>query len=342
MIKKRIAILTEHKSINYGSVLQLYALYNLLSERHDVTVLNYRALRYHLKEYKDFFFKLSLKKIRNARTLYSKIRPYVSKLNHVPKEMLFSSKKISNYHFDKIVVGSDEMWNFNNPYRGKDLTFFGENWNCDNKVSFATSFGSTKNFLELEDTIRDLINKFSLISVRDFHSKALLKDIGIDASLVLDPTYMFNFEEKNIEGLENYVFVYGYFDKETTKHIIEYCKKNYLKTLSPQASNNWCDKIIPLSPTEWIDHLYSCKYVFTSSFHGTIFSVKFKKNFMYFYDYWSFNKVINILDYLGLKNNHFTDHKSFETLNSINNYDDNFVLKINQLIKDTQEFIKKI
>ena len=63
---------------------------------------------------------------------------------------------------------------------------------------------------------------------------------------------------------------------------------------------------------------------------------------MYFYDYWSFNKVINILDYLGLKNNHFTDHKSFETLNSINNYDDNFVLKINQLIKDTQEFIKKI
>ena len=229
--------------------------------------------------------------------------------------MLFSTKKLSNYQFDKIVVGSDEMWNFNNPYRGKDLTFFGQNWNCDHKVSFATSFGSTKNFLELEDTIKDLINKFSLISVLSSVLSGTFLNTPIDSSLVLDPTYMFDFEEKNIEGLDNYVFVYGYFDKETTKYIIEYCKRNNLKTLSPQASNNWCDKIIPLSPTEWIDHLYSCKYVFTSSFHGTIFSVKFKKNFMYFYDYWSFNKVINILDHLGLKNNYFIDHKSIEFFN---------------------------
>ena len=39
MIKAKVAILTEHKSVNYGSVLQTHSLYNVLSKRNEVVEL---------------------------------------------------------------------------------------------------------------------------------------------------------------------------------------------------------------------------------------------------------------------------------------------------------------
>ena len=111
MNKAKVAILTEHKSVNYGSVLQTHSLYNVLSKRNEVYILNYRALKYHLKEFKDFFFKFDLNKIQNSISLYKKIRGFVNPLKHQPTKLLHFKKKISNFYFDKIVVGSDEMWN---------------------------------------------------------------------------------------------------------------------------------------------------------------------------------------------------------------------------------------
>lgn len=342
MKKTKVAILTEHKSVNYGSVLQTHALYNVLSKRNDVYILNYRALKYHLKEFKDFFLKPDLKKIQNSISLYKKIRGFLSNLNHQPKKLLHSKKKIHNFYFDKIVVGSDEMWNFNNPYRGKDFSFFGENWNCDQKISYATSFGATMDITEFKERIQKNLKKFSSISIRDFHSKKILDEIGISSEVVLDPTFMWNFNEKKIDFLENYIFVYGYFDAKTARDISEYCKENNLKTFTPQASNKWCDKIIAISPTEWVDYLYSCKYVFTSSFHGSIFSIKFRKKFIYFKDYWSFNKVYNILEYLGLQENLFLDKNTFGVLKNENIFKEDFNLKINSLLKNSSNFLEKI
>ena len=342
MKKNKVAILTEHKSINYGSVLQTHSLYNILSKKNDVYIFNYRALKYHLKEFKDFFFTFDLKKIEHSISLYRKIRKFISPLKHQPIKLVHPKKKISNFYFDKIVVGSDEMWNYNNPYRRKDFTFFGENWNCKKKLSYATTFGSTNDISDFKDRIKKNLESFSSISIRDFHSKKILDEIGISSEIVMDPTFIWNFNEKKIEFLENYVFVYGYFDKNTSKNIVEYCKKNNLKTFTPQASNKWCDLVLAVSPTEWVDYLFSSKYVFTSSFHGTIFSIKFKKNFIYFWDYWSFNKVYNILEYLGFKKNYFQDENSFEVLKNKNAFEGDFNLKINSLIDRSNKFIDKI
>ncbi len=342
MKKSKVAILTEHKSVNYGSVLQTLSLYNILSKKNDVYILNYRALKYHLKEFKDFFFKFDLKKIQNSVSLYKKIRGFMKPLNHQPQKLLYSKKKISNFYFDKIVVGSDEMWNYNNPYRGKDFTFFGENWNCDKKISYATSFGATSDISEFKDRILRNLKTFNSISIRDFHSKKILDELGVFSELVLDPTFMWDFNQKKIEFLKNYVFVYGYFDEVTSKNISDYCKQNNLKTFTPQASNKWCDVVSAISPSEWVDYLFSCKYVFTSSFHGTIFSIKFRKKFVYFKDYWSFNKVYNILEYLGLKDNFFQDKNTFEVLKNKNTFNESFVLKINLLIKNSNKFLDKI
>ena len=263
-------------------------------------------------------------------------------LKHHPSKLLYSKKNISNFYFDKIVVGSDEMWNYNNPYRGKDFTFFGENWSCEKKISYATSFGATKNITEFKERIQKNLKKFSSISIRDFHSKKILDEIGISSEVVLDPTFMWDFNEKKIDFLKNYVFVYGYFDAKTAEDISEYCKENNLKTFTPQASNKWCDEIIAISPSEWVDYLYSCKYVFTSSFHGTIFSIKFRKKFIYFKDYWSFNKVYNILEYLGFKENLFLDKNTFGILKNENIFKEEFNFKINSLIENSKIFLEKI
>lgn len=342
MKKNKIAILTEHKSINYGSVLQTHSLYNILSKKNNVYILNYRGFKYHLKEFKDFFFKFDLKKIQNSVSLYGKIRGFMRPLNHQPTKLLHSKKKISSFYFDKIVVGSDEMWNYNNPYRGKDFTFFGENWNCKEKVSYATSFGATNDIADFKVRIQKNLKNFSSISIRDFHSKKILDEIGISSEVVLDPTFMWDFKEKKIDFLRNYVFVYGYFDTNTSKSIIKYCKQNNLKTFTPQSSNKWCDVVLAISPTEWVDYLFSSKYVFTSSFHGTIFSIKYRKNFIYFWDYWSFNKVYNILEHLSLKNHFFQNENTFKVLKKENTFENDYNSKINSLIDNSNKFLDKI
>ena len=54
-----------------------------------------------------------------------------------------------------------------------------------------------------------------------------------------------------------------------------------MKLISVDYSNSWCDKnIIDIDPFEWLGYFKNAKYVLTSTFHGTIFSLKYKSRLL--------------------------------------------------------------
>ena len=77
--------------------------------------------------------------------------------------------KVSHEKYEKdfYIYGSDEIWNYENPFFKYDSFFFGKN-NFFKKIAYAVSIGNL-NFKEnsLPEEIKKNINSFNNISVRD-------------------------------------------------------------------------------------------------------------------------------------------------------------------------------
>lgn len=343
MNKKTIGILTEHNTINYGSFLQCYALQNILSKNFNIKIINYKKFGIVMKELFDLLknknFLNELKKIQSFKKFQKRF------FNYHPRNLKNSITNTILKNIDCVIIGSDEMWNYKNPYRGYNEYYFGNFKKKNLKIiSYATSFGAVNDLKLKKDRIVNLLNNFNLISVRDSHSLKLISDLKQDKYLILDPTYISDFPiDKDLNLKENYVFVYGFFEKEYKKVIKEYCKNQNLYTICCQPSNaDWCNKYIPLNPFEWVTIIKKSKINFISSFHGTVFSIKHRKKFIYFPEYWSNNKVSPTLDLMGLKSCNFKNVGEINN-NKLNNiYNENFVKNEKKLLEDTHLFLKKI
>ena len=131
------------------------------------------------------------------------------------------SKKFVSLNYDKnllSIYGSDEVWNFDNPFFGFDPFFFGRS-NKNFKTSYAASFGnisvSNLNYNILNE-IENLLKSFKFISVRDFNSQNFLKNkFNISSEIVLDPIFLIDnefeiFNEINKKIPEKkYCLIYG-------------------------------------------------------------------------------------------------------------------------------------
>ena len=68
---------------------------------------------------------------------------------------------------------------------------------------------------------------------------------------------------------------------ELIKKIKEFAAQKKKKLISIGYKNSWCDKnFVSVGPFEWLGYFEKADYVLTSTFHGTIFSLKYKKNFI--------------------------------------------------------------
>ena len=105
----------------------------------------------------------------------------------------FFFKKINNEKNHISVYGSDEIWNFSNPFFGYD-DFFLENMMKTLKYHMllhSVQQKKDKLGVSLKYEIKNLLSKFSNISVRDEKSSQILKsEFGIKSEIVLDPIFL--------------------------------------------------------------------------------------------------------------------------------------------------------
>ena len=202
---EKVGIITWFKHNNYGTVLQAYALQEkIMSFGDEAKLINYstRIKKTMIHEMKVNFIisKLSDKMLkRKYKNNYSKVN---KKFNDFRNKYLNFTDECDNHIelketsdlFDKIVCGSDQIWNPNFFDKHFFLDFVEDN---SKKISYAPSIGvSTINKNEIKEKMSYYINRFSSISVREEQGRECIKEFcNKDIKVVLDPTLLLTKEE---------------------------------------------------------------------------------------------------------------------------------------------------
>jgi len=203
--------------------------------------------------------------------------------------------KMYNYDgkYDLVIIGSDEIFNIIQPETQwyKTLHVFGEEINARSIVTYAASFGHTTladlESANLEEKISQALKKLTMLCVRDSNSYDIIKQLtGNAPELCVDPVFIYDFGNlipKKI-SYENYIIVYSYpgriKDPSAIRVIKKYASVHNKMCISLFGYYDWCDKsIIPRSPFELLRFFANTDCVLTDTYHGTIFSIKYRKNF---------------------------------------------------------------
>ncbi len=293
----KVGILTFHCAHNYGAVLQAYALQQAIKELgHEVFIIDYKP-GFLTQPYK--LFDISRDKNRSfISNLFWEVYSIKKKLkkaksfNRFVKKKLYIKKLTKGTvprDIDFIVVGSDQVWNieltngFNKYYWG-DVSVVPQKHKITYAVSMEHSLKSTD-----FDEVEKLTKNFQSISVRESNLKELLEAASnINISKVLDPTLLLknDFWETKIgrqKTIEKYILIYSVRDNEEILRIAnKISKKTGFKILEIKNSQYYIKKnSIPfgISPFEFVTYFKYASFIVTSSFHGTAFSIIFKKDF---------------------------------------------------------------
>lgn len=313
-----IGILTYHRCHNYGALLQAIALrYYLCKLGHKVTYIDYFPA-YLYDMYAPFSWAYLKNSPVNEKLRYIKniIFHYKTRNERIDSFNQFISKYIEPFvsslrdSYDMIIYGSDQIWRKESDTQKYNPIFFGKHQvNAKYKISYAASMGILPQKEEDKAIIKDYLSSLDKISVRETSLKNLITSLDYECSLCVDPTFLlkmedwrtlFNIREKNGE---KYVLYYkllgGSFDENQIK---TFAKKNKLslKILHSTASRNPSEKnIVTASPKEFLELVYNADFVFTSSFHGLVFSLLFHKDF---YASFSSNseRASSLLEMIGL------------------------------------------
>ena len=206
----KIGILTFHDGINYGAFFQVSALQRFLTQnRHDCQVIHYKDQGFANRELRGLLnVRHPVRSVRNLRKM-AKFKHAHAGLNLTPK--VRQKAQLAELRFDRIVIGSDEVWNYATRYIGYDPTYFSAGLNAGKIISYAASFGNITPDQDTPDELVKLLEGLSAISVRDKNSAEVLAAMGLtSATRVLDPVFLADFTADAIRPRErDYLLVYG-------------------------------------------------------------------------------------------------------------------------------------
>lgn len=306
----KIGILTFHDGINHGAYLQVYCLQQyLLSQGYQNQIINYRSFDHYMKEYSiflgtrllrnrkqwHFWFKNLIKvvKFRNSHRSFYLTR-YVSKVEKIAERE----------HFDTLILGSDEIWNYKNPLAGFDLAYFGHGINATKKISYAPSFGMITPAEGVPQSAKTALGELSAISVRDNNSLEIIRSLSLSATKVLDPTFLYTVPVTQPKiNIADYVLIYAGSMSEAEKQLVQrFAAEKGLIIVSVGYYKPWADvDFMSAGISEWLELFSKANCIFTNTFHGTIYSILNRKPFWVLNPGSKTNKIIGLLEDLNLE-----------------------------------------
>ncbi len=290
---KKVYLLTFHGSVNYGAVLQAYALYRTLNGMGcKCKVIDYNRERHH----KNFLAiqKSGLKSVivqllqlPSKRSLHKKFDSFTKK-NMDLTASFNGHGALNNGQFEKdavYITGSDQV--FNCQLTEDNFHYYFDFTDSPNKYSYAASFGvSDIDDWKCKDKVVELLKDFKAISVREESGQKIIKDnLGIDSQVVCDPTFLLEREQwsqltKPVRE-DKYIALFMLSkNNELIGHAKAFAKEKGLKILNLAYTVKGLDGIEDrknLSPQEWLSYIKNAQYVFTNSFHGFALSLNFNK-----------------------------------------------------------------
>lgn len=315
----KIGILTQPLLYNYGGILQAFALQKVLKDMgHDVYTIDSQFKDQSYREYLIILFKRFVLKhlyrrkdietvvpIRASSAELKLIRQnfntfkltYMSLTKQTTLEDL--KKIVEEHNFQALVVGSDQVWRpkYSPNIEAFFLAGLKKKTNLK-RIAYSASFGTDVWEFSKKQTsdFSQLLKLFDLVTVREESAVQLCeKQLGVEASVVLDPTLLIRaetytelFTDKIKSTKEEYILIYVLDESQELLEAVERlaeelrCRLKFIKPeerLKKGFENNLNNYILP--PVEqWVNDIKNARFVVTDSYHGSIFSIMFQKQFL--------------------------------------------------------------
>ena len=300
-----ISIVTQALLDNYGGLLQNFALQRVLkSMGHSPRTIDYRPLTNFYSEFPRVFgswlktvYLFVFKGVRRdfARFRQSKKRnpifdSFVSQWIDVSAQTSqYSYEQLKNEKSDAIIVGSDQVWRPSMNLCVEDMYLRFAKDISARRIAYAASFGVN----EWEYTEKQtkecsaLAKKFKAISVREESGVDMCKEnLDVDATWVLDPTLLLKKGDylkicENVTASSKpYLAAYVLNMSDSIRKECEQVAAEKGMELKMFSADSKATLTIP----EWLAMFRDASYVVTDSFHGTVFSIIFGKEFNCIYN----------------------------------------------------------
>jgi len=368
----KIAIISSYSWIkrenNYGALLQYYALQKHLTKQgHQVYWIRYNPVTKMSKSRSKFRFFLSKLKRQFVAILKKEVTYQIKQCFADFEKFLENEINLSQHEYktleglklnppeaDIFITGSDQVWL--GLTKANYLDFVSNN---KLKFSYGASFGKNIIAEDIKEEVKNYLNQFNKISVREKEGLDICKELGRkDAIQVIDPTMILDKSEylqfKNTPVKNTYKkFIMCYFlnvynsSNIYFNQIEEYTKqqKLNLQVVPVQGSEYiFPSRFIKMpSPESWLFNINNAEGIITNSFHGTVFSIIMRRPFLVFLQSGSSSvqncRFFSLLKRLGLESRIYNPNKPIhEQMKSEINWDN--VIKEQQAFRETSiEFL---
>ena len=301
----KAAVITRHGISNYGSLLQAMATQQVIEDLgHTCEIIDYIRIDESYMQHEKTLLKRKPEWNDNPikRMMYLSVRQpagiaagkYFEKAQ---KKYLKLSKRYTTGEqlvqdrpkADVYITGSDQVWGpvENGSYDSSYCLSFTEE--SDRRIAYAASFGHTDMTPELETYYKKWLSRYESIAVREDSAVEILRNMGIQAVQVLDPTllldasYWSRYTQPIREG--KYLLIY---QLHNDRRLDEYAEKAAASTKLPliriSASLHQISrkgKFVWLPETgQFLSYIKNAECLITDSFHGTAFAINFHTPFV--------------------------------------------------------------
>ena len=307
----KIGIVTFYRVPNYGAMLQAYSLWKYLEKRgHEVVFIQHKRCVVKRMPLWRCFISRKLQGIRIKLKNYVRF-PMTEFAKDYPQTRYcetIEDVKTAARDCDAYIVGSDQMWNprwfSSNDALPLVMLDFAEEGKP--RISYAASFG-TREWREDQNAIEAgrLLNKFNAISVREESGVGLVESLSgrKDAQWLLDPTllqttdFYRNVARGQLVGFApckaSYIFSYVINESHNDVKMhkaLELVKDSLVipavesdvrfETGAVGVLCRMLDVSSKIKVEEWLNKIANADFIFTDSFHGTVFAILFHRPFV--------------------------------------------------------------
>lgn len=353
----KVSIITRHAIPNYGSILQSYASQKTFENLgYDAEILNY--VRYDERGKESVISNCHISKdgLKNKikRMIYFCLQyPNSLKMNKTFEKFQKQYLRLSNTIYgsveelkkdlpkaDIFVTGSDQVWGKIGPVEYDPAYFLSFVPEDKKQIAYSASFGKTELNNDLTSQLDKLLKNYSSILVRESSAVDIIEQYtDKSAKHILDPTLMLDREEwdqlcepTGVEGTD-YIFVYQlHHNKEMEDYITRIQKETGLPVYRAHPSIFYSLKpghFIHLpTPGQFLSYIKNAKYMVTDSFHGTVFSIIFNKQFIDIIPELTGTRIYSLLDLIGQSDRILNDLNDFSWMNKTIDYS-----KVNKIVE---------
>jgi hypothetical protein len=324
-MSKTVGILTFHGVYNLGAVLQAFALQRAIASLgHSCKIIDYRdpadeayrlfrAPRNRTGITVDILALLNLRSHLRSRSRYDTFR---SEHLRLTEQSFRSADELAcaDSTFDVYLSGSDQVWRPVALDGPSARVYFQDFVSFGRRVAYAPSFGVSELPARLHARAREYLDRFEFLSAREDTGCEIIKGVtGRVAEHVLDPTLLrvageYDQVAVDPQFSEPYILLYPMQWSERLRDLavrIRSSLKMPIVAVLPSFFAPWrfsfADKLIyDAGPSEFLGWVRRASFVCTNSFHGTSFSVVYRKPFLGVPHVGSGSRTHSLLNRLGL------------------------------------------